>query len=148
LPPRERTPSADLPTNGEKLDRRGADGDRWATFVAERDHELVGMATGSASADDAFVSLFQMWVAPEARRTGVGGRLVRAVLEWAAGRGCALVRLDVNVTDAGAVSFYSSLGFRDTGRRGQLRPGSEVPTMEMEASTTGPMPPRAARARR
>ena len=85
---------------------------------------------------------------PEARRTGVGGRLVRAVLEWAAGRGCAFVRLDVNLTDAGAVAFYTALGFRDTGRRGQLRPGSDVPTMEMEASTTGPMPPRAARALR
>ena len=128
--------------------RRGADGDRWATFVAEQDQELVGMASGSAAADDAFVSLFQVWVGPETRRTGVGGRLVRAVLEWAAGRGCALVRLDVNSSDAGAVAFYTSLGFRDTGRRGQLRPGSDVPTMEMEASATGRMPPRATRARR
>jgi ribosomal protein S18 acetylase RimI-like enzyme len=128
--------------------RRGADGDQWATFVAEQEQELVGMATGSVSAGAAFVSLFQMWVGPEARRTGVGGRLVRAVLEWAAGRGCALVRLDVNLTDVGAVAFYMSLGFRDTGRRDRLRPGSEVPTMEMAASTTGPMPPRATRARR
>ncbi|HJW49715.1 MAG TPA: GNAT family N-acetyltransferase [Candidatus Limnocylindria bacterium] len=120
--------------------RRGADGDRWATFVAEGDQQLVGMATGSVSADDSFVSLFQMWVGPEARRSGVGGRLVRAVLEWAAGRGCSLVRLDVNFTDAGAVAFYTSLGFRDTGRRGQLRPGSDVPTMEMEASTAARLP--------
>jgi ribosomal protein S18 acetylase RimI-like enzyme len=132
----------------QEAGRRGADGDRWATFVAEQDQELVGMASGSVSADDAFVSLFQMWVGPEARRTGVGGRLVRAVLEWAAGRGGVLARLDVNLTDAGAVAFYTSLGFRDTGRRDRLRPGSDVPTMEMEAGTTGPMPPRAARPRR
>ena len=120
--------------------RRGADGDRWATFVAQQDQELIGMATGSVSDDDAVVSLFQMWVSPEARRTGVGGRLVRAVLEWAARLGLAHVRLDVNLGDAGAVAFYSSLGFHDTGRRDHLRPGSEVPTMEMEASSTERMP--------
>lgn len=123
--------------------RRGASGDRWCTFVADDDGRLAGMATGhfpderhQALDDPALVSLIQMWVEPAARRTGLGTRLVQAVLGWAAERGSAVTRLGVNVADPGAIAFYGSAGFRDTGRR-EHSPERDILAMEMEAPTSG-----------
>ena len=120
---------------------RGASGPLWATFVALDRGDLVGMATGHFPEerhldidDPAIVSLIQMWVAPAVRRTGVGGRLVRAVFAWAAERGSAVVRLGVNMADPGAGAFYRSLGFRDTSRRERI-PARDMLVMEMEAPT-------------
>lgn len=123
--------------------RRGASGDRWSTFVADDGGRLLGMATGHfpderhhALDDPALVSLIQMWVEPAARRTGLGARLVQAVLGWAAERGSAVARLGVSAADPGAIAFYGSVGFRDTGRREHF-PERDILAMGMEAPTSG-----------
>jgi len=54
----------------EELGRRGATGDRWATFVAEDDRRFTGMATGTLD-DHGVLDVIQMWVDPAARRGGV-----------------------------------------------------------------------------
>ncbi len=125
-----------------ELARRGSSGHTWATFVADEGGCLLGMATGaipdepSRLHDDlGTVNLMQMWVAPEMRRTGVGTRLVEAVLTWAAGRGSPRVRLGVNAGDVGAVAFYKRCGFRDTGRRGSDLADRDAVAMEMECAT-------------
>jgi ribosomal protein S18 acetylase RimI-like enzyme len=104
--------------------RRGAAGDGWVTFVAERQGALIGMASGHFPdealhvLDDAKIaSLMQMWVDPTARRGGVGRRLVDAVAAWARERGSPVLRLGVTASEQGAVAFYRAIGFRDTGRR-------------------------------
>ncbi len=102
----------------------GAAGLRWVTFVAQADRgALVGMATGHypderhrPNDDPSIPSLIQMWVAPVHRRTGVGRALVKEVQRWAASQKAGLLRLEVNESDAGAVAFYESCGFRRTGR--------------------------------
>jgi len=81
--------------------------------------------------DPAIPLLIQMWVAPEARRSGVGRELVRAVMRWVAERGGPVVRVDANASDAGALAFYASLGFHDTGRRESI--DGRFVAMEMEA---------------
>lgn len=103
---------------------RGARGDDWVTFVADDGSRLLAMATGHFPTeqhhpidDPALVSLMQMWVEPAARRTGLGRRLVDAVMSWAAERRSPVVRLGVTLGDAGAVAFYRAVGFHDTGRR-------------------------------
>ena len=75
----------------------------------------------------------QMWVDPHSRRAGVGRRLVEAVRSWAAERGSPVLRLGVTASELGAVAFYRSLGFHDTGRRDTsiARLG---PVIEMERS--------------
>jgi ribosomal protein S18 acetylase RimI-like enzyme len=104
--------------------RRSAEDEAWITFVAERDGQLVAMATGTfpverlhALDDPAIASLIQMWVDPSARRTGLGRELVEAVVTWAAAHGSAVLRTGVTASEWRGVAFYESLGFRDTGRR-------------------------------
>lgn len=77
-----------------------------ACFLAYRDADPVGMVGVRPSADD--VELISMWVAPEARRHGVGGQLIDAVIDWAAGRPLRLRVIDGN--DA-AINAYQSRGF-------------------------------------
>jgi ribosomal protein S18 acetylase RimI-like enzyme len=61
--------------------------------------------------------LEDLYVAPEARREGVGRALVEAVIERATARGCRRVELDVNSENPAAMALYHSLGF-DTGKTG------------------------------
>ena len=104
--------------------RRSAEDEGWVTFVCERGGDLIAMATGMfpvdrhrALDDPATASLIQMWVAPAARRTGLGRDLVEAVAAWAAENDSAVLRTGVTAAEHRAVAFYESLGFRDTGRR-------------------------------
>lgn len=92
---------------------RGTRGDSWITFIAEGRGPLLGMATGHYPDEDlverdepSLASLMQMWVAPEARR------VVLAV--------------------PGAIAFYRSLGFHDTGRRDPVSAERDDFEMEME----------------
>jgi ribosomal protein S18 acetylase RimI-like enzyme len=61
--------------------------------------------------------LEDLYVAPEARREGVGRTLVEAVAARARERGCRRVELDVNSENPAAMALYRSLGF-DTGKTG------------------------------
>jgi ribosomal protein S18 acetylase RimI-like enzyme len=120
-----------------ELGTRGATSERWATFVADEDGSLVGMATGSVSDDEPDVMhLMQMWVEPAYRRRGLGRSLVDAVLTWGRDR-ASTARLDVVLGKDAAVALYTSLGFRDTGRRARVRDDREDSEMEMERPTRG-----------
>jgi ribosomal protein S18 acetylase RimI-like enzyme len=123
--------------------RKGASGERQATFVADDAGALTGMVTGFLAEPGAghdAATLIQMWVAPEVRRSGVGSRLVRALIAWAAQRGAPVLRLQVNASEARPIAFYGSLGFHDTGRREPLFPGREMQVLEMEAPIAPPRP--------
>jgi GNAT superfamily N-acetyltransferase len=61
--------------------------------------------------------LEDLYVAPEARREGVGRTLVEAVADRARERGCRRVELDVNSENPAAMALSRSLGF-DTGKTG------------------------------
>ena len=81
-----------------------------AAFVAvAADAAFVGLVGGfEIAADPGSVQLVQMWTAPEARRRGVGRRLVDAVIDWAGDRP---VRLSVIRGNDGAQALYESMGF-------------------------------------
>jgi ribosomal protein S18 acetylase RimI-like enzyme len=61
--------------------------------------------------------LEDLYVAPEARREGLGRTLVEAVIDRARERGCRRVELDVSSENPAAMALYRSLGF-DTGKTG------------------------------
>lgn len=80
----------------------------------------IGLIVGAPYGDDA--GLFSMWVAPKARRRGVGGLLVDAVVAWARQAQAKRILLDVGDWNAPAIGLYASRGFHPVGRAGTLPP--------------------------
>ena len=91
------------------------------TFVAVRDGRDVGMvrcARDATVTDTAW--LISMWVAPEARRTGVGSLLVDGVIDWARSTSVSRLLLDVADDNAPAIALYARKGFEPNGEAGSL----------------------------
>jgi len=105
--------------------------------VAVDGDEWIGMAVGSRTGDDERAHLYAMWVVPRARRTGIGRRLVEAVLAWARDQGASEIELGVTATNRAAVEFYEGLGFADTGERRALRDGSPLEVVVMRRDLRG-----------
>jgi GNAT superfamily N-acetyltransferase len=53
-----------------------------------------------------------MWVAPEARRAGVGRALIDGAAHWARSWGALRIVLWVTGVNEGAQRFYEAIGFR------------------------------------
>ena len=51
---------------------------------------------------------------PDARRLGIGRRLVEAAEDWVRARGVPKINLLVRKENAGVLAFYEALGWRDT----------------------------------
>ena len=96
------------------------DGARSAAWLAWDDDNTTaarGLIAVFLDEDDPSAAwLVSMWVAPQARRHGVGRLLVEVAADWAASRGVAELRLHVTDSNAAAIAFYERLGFAATGR--------------------------------
>jgi GNAT superfamily N-acetyltransferase len=88
-----------------ELDRAIAEG---TAVVAEEGGEPIGFASG-LSRGDRVAELTELYVLPDARRSGVATALVRAVL---AALGAEHVRVAVGVDNDEARKFYRSFGFQ------------------------------------
>jgi len=75
----------------------------------------AGFALGWALAGEA--ELVRIMVAPAARRTGLGGRLLDAFLAQTAARGAETTWLEVRVDNAPAIALYRGRGFTQRGQR-------------------------------
>lgn len=94
-----------------------------ATFLVLAGGRPVGIASGSPYRPPSTqVGLFGMWVAPEARGQGLGGRLVDAVIAWAWAAGHRRLHLDVGDANEAAIRLYASRGFEPTGVTGSVDP--------------------------
>lgn len=108
-----------------------------AVFVADGPDELVGMAIGApAPSNPGAAALFGMWVAPGARRLGVGQALIEAVQAWAIDAGYHRLGLGVTTTNSAAIALYERLGFVATGDRYPLRAGSDLTFQMMSMPLT------------
>ena len=95
--------------------RIAAEGQERTFFVAETSgDEWVGMVAGHDQGTR--VALLSMWVAPSHRRFGVGRRLVRTLLEWAAPKSAREVYLFVTDGNDTARALYESMGFAPSGK--------------------------------
>lgn len=86
--------------------------DRRRVFVAARGGEVVGFVTAHRWAPPPIyalsseVYLDELYVAPEARRSGLGTRLVQAVRAWAEALGADRLRLGVLAVNEAGVAFW------------------------------------------
>lgn len=99
--------------------RAASAGDRRAWFFARpeggvpsggRPAELGMVQARRRPPDDCLV--FSMWVAPEARRAGVGRALIGAAADWARSWGGRRIVLWVTGANERAMRFYERIGFR------------------------------------
>ena len=112
---------------GSTLERESAfSDDQWGPwlgslhwFVAEEGGRAVGLvaAAGQDRRHPGRRQVLSMWVAPPARRHGVGAALVGAVRTWAVEGGARALTLGVAEGNEGARRFYEHLGFGPTGAR-------------------------------
>jgi GNAT superfamily N-acetyltransferase len=97
---------------------------RRATFVADFDGAVAGtVATGDYEDVNGAAALIAMWVDPRSRRRGVGDRLVKTVIGWAAERGYGDLYLWVTAVNSAAERLYARNGFVRTGASQDVRPG-------------------------
>lgn len=95
--------TGDKDTEARWRERLSAPG---ACFLAHDGPAPVGMVAVRPTDDGA--ELTSMWVAAEARRRGIGGRLVDVVIAWAGDRALSLRVIDGN---SAALTAYASRGF-------------------------------------
>jgi GNAT superfamily N-acetyltransferase len=113
----------------ERLEREGSvsvlafDGDR-PVAVGAGYPDLPGL-----------LHVVAMWVDPSWRGRGVAHAVLRALEEWATGRGLRL-HLDVSTGNAAARRSYERYGFVATGETRPLREGSEERVERMVLSGT------------
>ena len=122
---------------------RAASSSEAASWLAENaGGDLVGTA-GVFWEEPSYV-VWGMWVDPDYRGTGVGGRLLDEVLRWTSlDHPTAEVRLSVNPTQVAAVRLYLDRGFRRTGKVEPLAhtPGAVAEEMSRRpASARTPAP--------
>src|SRR5436309_2022076 len=86
-------------------------------FVAEADGRLTGFVFGTVPRETpALLHVTDLYVAPEARRSGVARSLLHEIFGAAHERGASHVGLDVRVHNEPATALYRRLGFADEER--------------------------------
>lgn len=89
-----------------------AQGVEQAIFIAFDNDKPVGMAAiykDEENADEA--EIFQVWVSPATRGTGLGKRLLDTVFDWATRSGYSRIIATIIHTNKDAIGFYASCGF-------------------------------------
>jgi RimJ/RimL family protein N-acetyltransferase len=86
-------------------------------LIAVVDARPAGQVSGTQVDDNGSVELISMWMAPEARRTGIGRVLVEALVLWAESSGARVVTLSVKHGNSPAIALYERAGFIDQGVR-------------------------------
>jgi len=96
-------------------------------LVAERDGSVLGVVSvGEVEEPNARAAeLFGLWVAPDARGTGVAWKLVEAGADQALRDGRSHLTYWVGTDNGRAVAFASSFGFRPGNNRRPMRVASE-----------------------
>ena len=79
-------------------------------FVATEQDKIIGAVLAGYDGHRGW--LYLVAVDEVMRRKGIGGRLVRHVVDVLTDRGCIKINLQVRSTNSAVVAFYRSLGFK------------------------------------
>ena len=88
-------------------------GDRQVIFLGFDRERCVGIV-GAFDHEGRAVRLISMWVAPDARRRGVGKALVDEVIRWTKSIGLDTIELHVTEGNTPAERLYREMGFQPT----------------------------------
>lgn len=103
------------PWSAEEITKDVTAGGNVYVAVAECGDEKAGYGEVRMVAGEA--QIYNIAVAPEFRREGIGEALLRHMIEKAEDDGCTLVTLEVRGGNEAAMELYHKLGFREVGRR-------------------------------
>jgi putative acetyltransferase len=95
-------------------------------LLADGDRGCVGVRPLSGD----IAEIKRLYVRPDARSEGLGGRLVEAAIEFARVAGYRAVRLDTLASMASAIHLYERLGFRPIERYNDT-PGADTRFYEL-----------------
>jgi ribosomal protein S18 acetylase RimI-like enzyme len=96
-----------------------------------------GIVAGFIDKDDATrAHLASMWVAAAYRRSGVGSKLVDAIIAWAGAQRIRTLMLLVTSNNDPAIQFYKRLGFTPTGRTKPYINDARLTDIEMARAIT------------
>lgn len=104
-----------------------------ALVATELTHSpIVGFVIGWIVAGE--LEVLNLAVEAQARRRGVGGSLLRALIERARLQGCVVARLEVRFSNHPAIAMYKREGFEEVGRRPQYYQDNGEDAVLMELS--------------
>lgn len=93
-------------------------------FAARINGRMVGYAV--VVVEGMVADFWDIVVSKEHRRSGIGTALISRVESFARERGCRMIKLDVNLNNAGAIELYKKLGYRGISMimiKGDMRDG-------------------------
>jgi ribosomal-protein-alanine N-acetyltransferase len=130
--------SFSAPWSAEEITKDVTAGGDVYVAVAECDGEKAGYGEIRMIAGEAQV--YNIAIAPEFRRRGIGEALLRHMIDKAEQDSCTLVTLEVRSSNQAAMALYEKLGFREVGRRkGYYSKGREdAVLMDLDLRTVTP----------
>ena len=107
--------SFSAPWSADEITRDVTAGGNVYVAVALADEERAGYAEIRMIAGEG--QIYNIAIAPEFRREGIGEALLQHLIDKADADGCKLVTLEVRSGNEAAMELYKKLGFREVGRR-------------------------------
>jgi ribosomal protein S18 acetylase RimI-like enzyme len=104
---------------------------QFLAYDALGDGRIQPLGTVGAYRESTVIDLISMWVAPHARRRGVGAALIDRVVRHACEAGCREIRLWVSEGNVAAERLYQRSGFTRTGFVQPIRAGEPRGEAEM-----------------
>lgn len=99
--------------------------------------QVAGMCWTKIYAEEESAHLYQMWVAPSFRGSGIGRRLLDFSIGWVRDLEIETLILGVTEGETPARSLYESVGFSPTGSKERLRPESDLYVQVMALNLLG-----------
>ena len=120
------------PWSAEEITKDVTAGGNVYVAVAETGGEKAGYGEIRIVADEA--QIYNIAIAPEYRKQGIGEVLLTHLIEAGKERGCTLVTLEVRAGNEAAMALYKKLGFREVGRRKgyYAKGGEDAVLMDLE----------------
>lgn len=120
------------PWSAEEITKDVTAGGNVYVAVAETGGEKAGYGEIRIVADEA--QIYNIAIAPEYRKQGIGEALLTHLIEAGRERGCTLVTLEVRAGNEAAMALYKKLGFREVGRRKgyYAKGGEDAVLMDLE----------------